>query len=852
MQSQQGLSPSLWVEKNASRVVWLILLIAAAPALLVFADRWFGITWFDVQLRAAWCSVPFLCGLAWRPYFILVFLCSIAVVSLVYWIGAERIDKSFVVRPAPIFALAKPQRTIGLVLIVVGMAGMFFTILRLSFDAKNQGLEYLFICLCYFCGWFLYTTEMKSVLSFLRARWYLLLTYLFGVSALSWFLFDLYAHNQMSILPLAAMAVATGLLYFFRREIYLGYWLLLLALAVFTWDLNAWHFSIVGDEMAFLGSAREIAFDHSLAEIAARLFDGVAVYGAQPYFSSVLMAPTLRLFDELGFGWRYSGIVASAFAVPFFFYFFRTFLSNWVALSGAFLIAISHFLMTFSRIGYNNTGALLVMGMAFAAVAWTLKGNARFAYVVTGLVIGLCFFVYPAAIYLPPILLCFLMWYRPFWKKENRINWMILGVSAIIVITPLFFQQAYWQSKLLGTPYWSADRVPSGLDWIVRIATQFGYSFYSFLFAPKETHHLRVAYVDVITATLVLIGLGVLLRRVRLDKFAMAVLTSFVLLALVGATHGTDVPPNTRMFLLVPWFALIAAIGLQWFAFRLEIFVLPLRAQQGILAALLTLVLGLNLYIAFDTQTRAPTGYLDFDALFIQLAKKLDALPDDAPKTILFVYNSADHHVPSLREELAINYIPTYLREWDVTKRTLSTGAVRLLAGGHDVVISPKLPPEVQQGYASFLAAHGRVECPILSDLRVKRFGVWYPVNTPNPCEQAPAKPVNLPSPFALGAVGFLFVSAVAGGMYFERRAILGANGNTTTASKLPQQRLTVELEKLPKQTESVSMPNLAKGDSVRWSQSLNVFGMELNVRLISHRPPNKADDGTMAEKNDN
>ena len=87
-------------------------------------------------------------------------------------------------------------------------------------------------------------------------------------------------------------------------------------------------------------------------------------------FAYVIMAVPLKLFDELNFGWRYGSIFTSAISVVFFYSFFRTFLMRWVALTAAFLIAASHYFMSFSRIGYNNTQALLAMGVTLAAAAW--------------------------------------------------------------------------------------------------------------------------------------------------------------------------------------------------------------------------------------------------------------------------------------------------------------------------------------------------------------------------------------------------------------------------------------------------------------------------------------------------
>ncbi len=57
-----------------SRLAVIVLfLLAAIPPLLVLDDRWFGNRQIADSLRAWWCRVPFLCGSAWQPYFLIVF-----------------------------------------------------------------------------------------------------------------------------------------------------------------------------------------------------------------------------------------------------------------------------------------------------------------------------------------------------------------------------------------------------------------------------------------------------------------------------------------------------------------------------------------------------------------------------------------------------------------------------------------------------------------------------------------------------------------------------------------------------------------------------------------------------------
>ena len=61
-------------------------------------------------------------------------------------------------------------------------------------------------------------------------------------------------------------------------------------LLLYTIEIDAWWFAIVGDEYDFYRVARHIAEESNWSEINARLFDGQGVYGAHAYFSSILQS----------------------------------------------------------------------------------------------------------------------------------------------------------------------------------------------------------------------------------------------------------------------------------------------------------------------------------------------------------------------------------------------------------------------------------------------------------------------------------------------------------------------------------------------------------------------------------
>jgi 4-amino-4-deoxy-L-arabinose transferase-like glycosyltransferase len=111
----------------------------------------------------------------------------------------------------------------------------------------------------------------------------------------------------------------------------------------------------------------------------------------------------MKLFDNRNFGWRFSNPFLMACSLPFFYYFFKAFVSQRIALMAVILLGFSHYLLSFSKIGYNNLQALFATGLVLASLTWALQSMKPIAFSATGLVMGLCFYIYPAALYVVPL-----------------------------------------------------------------------------------------------------------------------------------------------------------------------------------------------------------------------------------------------------------------------------------------------------------------------------------------------------------------------------------------------------------------------------------------------------------------
>ena len=177
-------------------------------------------------------------------------------------------------------------------------------------------------------------------------------------------------------------------------------WVIALALILYSLNTNAWWLSAIGDEYSFFVQARVILQEQNLSRISEQLFNGQVVNGTHPYFSSLIQAFFMSLFGINGFAWRFSNAFLCAAAVAFFHWFFTLLVPERAALIASFFLAASHFMMSFGKIGYNNLQSLFGMSLVLATAAWAIRTKRPIAFTLLGAALGLCFYLYPASLYI--------------------------------------------------------------------------------------------------------------------------------------------------------------------------------------------------------------------------------------------------------------------------------------------------------------------------------------------------------------------------------------------------------------------------------------------------------------------
>lgn len=719
------------------RRILLALLVATAgvPPALVLLDRWMGRPISSEPLHDLWCRSAFLCELSLPSYFPLIPLCFGALAFMIWvWRREPRIvfsnlslGRAF---PAAASTGTGQVLTSTVLLALAGLALAIIIPLAIA-TGRIPGWDLIIALALYAAGWVVREVDLGALLRTLRERrgYYLALILfhlglcaalfaLFSNSGGTWMFFILFAGASLNLLPYAKRVPAV-------------YWIMSISLVALTWALNAWQYMAIGDEYSFFYAVHKFIQNERLLDIGSQLFRGQFVYETHPYFSSVIQAVFMRLFGYHNFGWRFSNPYLSAASLPLFYYFFKTFFTRRVAIAATLITGISHYLISFSKIGYNNLQALFAMALVLALAAWALRSMRYLAFVLLGLSIGFCFYVYPAALYVVPLPLILVMLFAPPTSKRVLLRWSVMLLSTILLVFPLFRQPGYWMAKIPGTFYFSPQLASSGGALLRHSSENIIYSLFSFLYIPQESHYVSTAYMGPLSGALIMIGMAYGAKLVVKRDRVMAFLTiSFLLfLVFVGASHDRRYPSATRMFLFLPWFGLYAAIGWAWLH---DVASDTLRGVLNVsrtLVPLLAALVAVNLYQAYRIDIQRMQRYHDLGPLFLRTLRQIESHPDIPPKTTVFI-SDPSWNADGMEVLVDVYQTPPSIRQIEsltIDEPRLSEASLEDLSQPDKlVIIKPWLDEEWKEILGGQLEQVGKVACAIKTESGDLRFLLWH------------------------------------------------------------------------------------------------------------------------------
>ncbi|NTU74969.1 MAG: glycosyltransferase family 39 protein, partial [Anaerolineaceae bacterium] len=338
------------------------------PPIMVVLERWFNDPSIHDSMRNAWCRTDWLCDLYLPSYFLLAIPFFLGVILIFFafapaypqiFSNSQTNDPS---APMPLKP-GKRQIIVSDLLRVLALLGAGVLLYFGLTKERLPGAELLVVIALYILGQYLGFYPINNWRSVWRRMPVWLLPVILTVIALVLFLQSAYSQPDTLWLCAALLFLALIYLWKYRSQFSPVVWVMMLAMVLYSWQMDSWRFSVIGDDYSFFGYARDILNQQPLADNLKNLFLGQAVYNAHPYFSSLIQAFFMKILGITSFGWRFSSIFLAALSLVFFYQFFKRFLNTRIALVTVILLAASQYLMGFSKIGYNNLQALLVMSL---------------------------------------------------------------------------------------------------------------------------------------------------------------------------------------------------------------------------------------------------------------------------------------------------------------------------------------------------------------------------------------------------------------------------------------------------------------------------------------------------------
>jgi hypothetical protein len=718
------------------------VVLASIPPILVVRDRWLGkrpIT----PLSSLWSRIPFLRGLALPPYFGVIVVLSAALIAL-FWLWKD----DFRLRTGPPKlahsregTVSLRQSRIGLVFSLLSGLILLVALYRMAVRGKLPGWDLAAVIVFELVGKALKEIPAQAILRAWRRKRAVFLTVVLAHVSLVGALARHFTDKRWDPVFLIPFFLSLLNLLRLRRRTRLTVWLVLGAVVLYTLFIDAWWFTFIGDEYMFWDSAKRIAHE-TLSQIGSQLFsvDGGIGQG-YCYLPSLIQAISLKILGGNNFGWRFSSLYVSALAIPFFYRFFRTFAGRRVAVAVSLFLAASHYIMTFGKIGYPILQAYFAMSLGLAAAAWAVRTRRPVAFASLGFAVALCFYVYPAALYVVPLPFLLLLVFVPPVTRQAIEGWATTAKTLLIAIFPLFFQVDFFRLKLPGTIFFRPSIVQSPSNVVSHFASNLIYAGFSYLYLPEDKHFVAVSYVDPLTAVFFAIGLALVLRRVPRNRFALFLIASHVeLLFFVGASHDRLYPPATRMHLVLPWFALIAAIGLSWLIEQAREAGFSKNGTMASAVLLLAAVVGLNVYQAYPFSRRHMTTYQDFWALFNRVALRAGQIAPTPPKRFVVVTDGSWREDPSgyhrIQGIYALPPSPEQFVVLHLKDGQVPAEARGMLADKNTLVFfQPETQSAARESVERLLPSFGKIPCPVKTTLGEPRFNLWQSPELPRMCE---------------------------------------------------------------------------------------------------------------------
>lgn len=340
--------------------------------------------------------------------------------------------------------------------------------------------------------------------------------------------------------------------------------LILLAFCLYNHDYMHWRHSTIGDDLAHYASAEAVC----LGRIDGTILDWEGTYRQHPLSAAYLQAGAMRLYGIDAYGWRMSETVAVLLASLPLYFLARGVSGPRAGLVATVVFLFSPHLMAFTRIGYNQCQGLVAFLLPMACAVHALRRQSLFGFFCTGVSASLAFYTFGLAIPLM-VLTPLLLVTQSAFRRPNNIKWALLAGLAFFVgcastASPRIMDRTWIHELAVGM---TALRGAGLFEILTATETwcKTLHALTSFFSYGYASQYMSGSLLSPVAALLAALGIGLVIgstRRVALWLLAAWVATAFA----SGGLSPYHIPPNTRIFILVPIFALFAGIGFRRFS----------------------------------------------------------------------------------------------------------------------------------------------------------------------------------------------------------------------------------------------------------------------------------------------
>ena len=320
--------------------------------------------------------------------------------------------------------------------------------------------------------------------------------------------------------------------------------------------IGDWHFAFWGDEWYFFSYARLVANGHAFDP-----FSQAGVFGIHPIADSIYQGLLMRVAGVDVTGWRLSSILATSLPIAALYVVGRQLGGPLFAATATLIYAFCPLMWSFAHIGYNNDDPLLPTIAAVALFISALRTGSAARLAAAGVCAGAGWYsIYTGRLMIGVLVLLLVLEWRDGWSAWwRRLAWLATGFVAGIL--PLVIDNQADTIKLMShnTPSSTTDSLSAYLTLVDHNTIR---AAYAFVHSTAHDHYINGALFDPITATALLVGLSLALRRITSVESRLLLIWYVVMLAFTTPFNDSASVSITRSMVVVPPAALLAASGI--------------------------------------------------------------------------------------------------------------------------------------------------------------------------------------------------------------------------------------------------------------------------------------------------